>query len=141
MQVAADLVLAQSWEVVEATGGENSSEHVLRLQWTLDHHVILRRQRAPFTQIEYQRASALLELVEALITASGVTSEYGWVEELTNDKPVLVRLARPQDTAAVEELHKRSSEKSIYQRYFTPKNTWREENLRRVSGGIAELLL
>jgi len=134
-QAAADLVLAQSWEVVEATGGENSSQHVLRLQWTLDHHVILRRQRAPFTQIEYQRASALLELVEALITASGVTSEYGWVEELTNNKPVLVRLARPEDTDAVEELHKRSSEKSIYQRYFIPKNTWREENLRRVSGG------
>jgi RimJ/RimL family protein N-acetyltransferase len=134
-QAAADLVLAQSWEVVEATSGENSTEHVLRLQWTLDHHVILRRERAPFTQIEYQRASALLELVEALITASGVTSEYGWVDELTDNKPVLVRLARPEDTSAVEQLHKRSSEKSIYQRYFTPKNSWREENLRRVSGG------
>lgn len=134
-QAAADLVLAQSWEVVEATSGENSTEHVLRLQWTLDHHVILRREAAPFTQVEYQRASALLELVEALITASGVTSEFGWVDELTNNNPVLVRLARPEDTAAVEQLHKRSSEKSIYQRYFTPKNSWREENLRRVSGG------
>lgn len=30
-QAAADLVLAQSWEVVEATSGENSSENVLRL--------------------------------------------------------------------------------------------------------------
>ncbi len=134
-QAAADLVLAQSWEVVEATSGENSSVHVLRLQWTLDHHVILRREAAPFTQVEYQRASALLELVEALITASGVTSEFGWVDELKNNNPVLVRLARPEDTLAVEQLHKRSSEKSIYQRYFTPKNTWREENLRRVSGG------
>jgi len=134
-QAAADLVLAQSWEVVEATSGENSTEHVLRLQWTLDHHVILRREAAPFTQVEYQRASALLELVEALITASGVTSEFGWVDELPNNNPVLVRLARPKDTAAVEQLHKRSSEKSIYQRYFTPKNSWREENLRRVSGG------
>lgn len=134
-QAAADLVLAKSWEVVEATSGENSSEHVLRLQWTLDQHVILRREGAPFTQVEYQRASALLELVEALVTASGVTSEYGWVEELTNNNPVLVRLARPEDTEAVEQLHKRSSEKSIYQRYFTPKNSWREENLRRVSGG------
>jgi len=134
-QAAADLVLAKSWEVAEATSGENSSEHVLRLQWTLDQHVILRREGAPFTQVEYQRASALLELVEALVTASGVTSEYGWVEELTNNNPVLVRLARPEDTEAVEQLHKRSSEKSIYQRYFTPKNSWREENLRRVSGG------
>jgi len=134
-QAAADLILAQSWEVVEATSGENSSERVLRLQWTLDQHVILRREGAPFTQVEYQRASALLELVEALVTASGVTSEYGWVEELTNNKPVLVRLARPEDTEAVEQLHIRSSEKSIYQRYFTPKNSWREENLRRVSGG------
>ena len=134
-QAAADLVLAKSWEVAEATSGENSSEHVLRLQWTLDQHVILRREGAPFTQVEYQRASALLELVEALVTASGVTSEYGWIEELTNNNPALVRLARPQDTEAVEQLHKRSSEKSIYQRYFTPKNSWREENLRRVSGG------
>ena len=134
-QAAADLVLAKSWEVVEATSGENSSEHVLRLQWTLDQHVILRREGAPFTQVEYQRASALLELVEALVTASGVTSEYGWVEELTNNNPALVRLARPEDTEAVEQLHRRSSEKSIYQRYFTPKNSWREENLRRVSGG------
>lgn len=140
-QAAADLVLAQSWEVVEATSGENSTEHVLRLQWTLDHHVILRRDRAPFTQIEYQRASALLELVEALITASGVTSEFGWVDELTNSQPVLVRLARPEDTSAVEQLHKRSSEKSIYQRYFTPKNSWREENLRRVSGGHSGITL
>jgi len=134
-QAAADLVLAKSWEVAEATSGENSSEHVLRLQWTLDQHVILRREGAPFTQVEYQRASALLELVEALVTASGVTSEYGWVEELTNNNPALVRLARPEDTEAVEQLHRRSSEKSIYQRYFTPKNSWREENLRRVSGG------
>ncbi len=140
-QAAADLVLAQSWEVVEATSGENSTEHVLRLQWTLDHHVILRREAASFTQVEYQRASALLELVEALITASGVTSEFGWVDELANNNPVLVRLARPEDTAAVEQLHKRSSEKSIYQRYFTPKNSWREENLRRVSGGHSGITL
>lgn len=74
-------------------------------------------------------------MVEVLIAASGVTSEFGWGDELTNNNPVFVRLARPEDTLAVEQLHKKSSEKLIYQRYFTPKNTWREENLRRVSGG------
>lgn len=134
-QAAADLVLARSWEVTDSTDGENSSEYVLRLQWTLDNHVILRRDRAPFTKVEYQRASALLELVEALTTVRGIPEDYGWVDELSDDTTVWVRLARPEDTVAVEDLHRRCSPRSIYQRYFTPKNSWREENLRRVSGG------
>lgn len=134
-QAAADLVLARSWEVTDATTGPNASEHVLRLQWTVDRHVVLRRDQAPFTRVEYERASALLELVEAITTVRDLPNTYGWVEELTDDTNVWVRLARPEDTWAVEDLHRRASEQSIYQRYFTPKNTWREENLRRVSGG------
>ncbi len=134
-QAAADLVLARSWEVTDSTSGDNGSENVLRLQWTVDHHVILRRDRAPFTRVEYERASALLELVQAITTVRELPQIYGWVEELTDDTSVWVRLARPEDTWAVEDLHNRVSEQSIYQRYFTPKNTWREENMRRVSGG------
>jgi RimJ/RimL family protein N-acetyltransferase len=134
-QAAADLVLARSWEVTDATTGPNASENVLRLQWTVDRHVVLRRDQAPFTRVEYERASALLELVEAITTVRDLPTTYGWVEELTDDTTVWVRLARPEDTWAVEDLHQRASEQSIYQRYFTPKNTWREENLRRVSGG------
>lgn len=134
-QAAADLVFARSWEVADATTGPNASEHILRLQWTFDKHVILRRDIAPFTKVEYQRASALLELVEAITAFRADVDSYGWVEELADDSTVWVRLARPEDTWDVEDLHRRVSEQSIYQRYFTPKNSWREENLRRVSGG------
>jgi RimJ/RimL family protein N-acetyltransferase len=134
-QAAADLVLARSWEVTDATSGPNASDNVLRLQWTVDTHVVLRRDQAPFTRVEYERASALLELVETITAVRDLPSSYGWVEELSDDTSVWVRLARPEDTWAVQDLHRRVSEQSIYQRYFTPKNTWREENLRRVSGG------
>lgn len=61
-QAAADLLLADSWEVVDASAGEDSSPRAARLQWTVDQHVIVRRADAPFTAGEYERASALLEL-------------------------------------------------------------------------------
>lgn len=32
-------------------------------------------------------------------------------------------------------MHKRCSKRSRYHRYFTPMNSWRDENLRRISGG------
>ena len=32
-------------------------------------------------------------------------------------------------------MHERCSERSRYHRYFTPMNSWREGNLRRISGG------
>ena len=32
-------------------------------------------------------------------------------------------------------MHERCSPDSRYQRYFTPMNEWREDNLRRISGG------
>ena len=46
-----------------------------------------------------------------------------------------VRLGRPEDSDGVERMHDRSSPESRYQRYFTPMNEWREDNLRRISGG------
>lgn len=133
-QAAAELLLADSWEVVDALVGEDSSPRAARLQWTVDRHVIVRRARAPFTAGEYERASALLELMDAVTVARGAPS-FGWRDVLADGTEIVTRLARPEDTAAVEALHARCSAESLYQRYFTPKNSWREENLRKISGG------
>lgn len=133
-EAAADLLLADSWEVVDASVGEDSSAHTARLQWTVDEHVVLRRAAAPFTDGEYARASALLELLDAVTVARG-TSGFGWRDSLADGTEIVTRLARPEDTAAVEALHSRCSQESLLHRYFTPKNSWREENLRRISGG------
>lgn len=132
---AAELVLADSWAVVEAIEGENASDDVLRLQWTPDRHVLLFRRQAPFTRTERSRASALLELVSAVAQAWGEADGYGWREQMRDGSSITVRLGRPADTVGVEELHQRCSEESRYERYFTPMNTWREEQLRRISGG------
>lgn len=133
-QAAADLLLADSWEVVDASVGEDSSAHTARLQWTVDQHVIVRRSTAPFTAGEYARASALLELLDAVTVARG-TPGFGWRDSLADGTEIITRLARPEDTSAVEALHARCSQESLLHRYFTPKNSWREENLRRISGG------
>ncbi len=133
-QAAAQLLLADSWEVVDASVGEDSSPTAARLQWTVDRHVIVRRVDAVFTAGEYERASALLELMDAVTVARGAPS-FGWRDVLTEGTEVVTRLARPEDTTAVEALHARCSPESLYQRYFTPKNSWREENLRKISGG------
>jgi RimJ/RimL family protein N-acetyltransferase len=133
-QAVADLVLADSWEVTTASEGADSSTFVLRLQWTPERHVILRRTRAPFTRTERNRASALLALIAALSEARGDSSGYGWRETLPDGRTVSVRLSRPEDTAGVEAMHERCSADSRYQRYFTPMSEWREENLRRISG-------
>jgi GNAT superfamily N-acetyltransferase/AcrR family transcriptional regulator len=132
-RAAADLVLADSWEVLPASTGPDASPLVLRLQWTLDHHVVLRRTVAPFTPDEQRRASALLDLVAAVAEARG-DEQFGWREFLPDGSTVIVRLARPEDATGVEEMHDRSSSHTRYQRYFTPMNEWREENLRRISG-------
>lgn len=133
-QAAAELLLADSWEVVDASVGEDSSAHTARLQWTVDQHVILRRAGAAFTAGEYARASALLELLDAVTSAHGIPG-FGWRDVLADGTEIVTRLARPEDTAAVESLHARCSPESLLHRYFTPKNSWREENLRRISGG------
>jgi RimJ/RimL family protein N-acetyltransferase/AcrR family transcriptional regulator len=134
-QAVADLVLADSWEVAPATEGADSTAFILRLQWTPERHVILRRTRAPFTQTERNRASALLELIAELAEVRGGSEGYGWRENLADGRTVSVRLSRPEDTAGVEAMHERCSPESRYQRYFTPMNEWREDNLRRISGG------
>jgi RimJ/RimL family protein N-acetyltransferase len=134
-KAVADLVLADSWEVTTATVGDDSSDLVLRLQWTPERHVVLRRVRAPFTRIELNRASALLMLVAALSEARGEVDGFGWRENLGDGRAISIRLARPQDTEGVERMHERCSPTSRYQRYFTPMNEWREDNLRRISGG------
>ena len=134
-KAAAELVLADSWEVTRASQGADDSALVLRLQWTLERHVVLRRVRAPFTRIEQNRASALLGLVAALSQARGDEEGFGWREDLASGRAVTVRLARPEDAERVERMHARSSPESRYQRYFTPMNEWREDNLRRISGG------
>ncbi len=134
-QAAAELVLADSWEVVDAVEGADSTDFVLRLQWTPEQHVLLHRVRAPFTRTERHRASALLELVAAMSEAWGEADGFGWREILRGGEAVTVRLSRPADVTGVEELHDRCSEESRYERYFTPMNTWRGEWLRRISGG------
>ena len=132
-RAAADLVLADAWEVLPASSGPDASPKVLRLQWTLDHHVVLRRHVAPFTPYEQLRASALLDLVAAVAEARG-EEQFGWREPVPDGSTVIVRLARPEDAGGVEDMHGRASSHSRYQRYFTPMNEWREENLRRISG-------
>lgn len=134
-QAVADLVLADSWEVTTAAEGADSSDFILRLQWTPERHVVLRRVRAPFTRTERNRASAMLALVAAMSEAMGEPEGYGWRENLRDGRTVAIRLGRPADTAGVEAMHDRCSPESRYQRYFTPMNEWREDNLRRISGG------
>jgi len=134
-QAAAELVLADSWQVVDAVAGLDSTDLVLRLQWTPERHVLLHRSRAPFTRVERNRVSALLELVAAVAHAWGDAEGYGWREVLRDGRTMTVRLSRPADAAGVDDLHRRCSEESRYERYFTPMNTWREEQLRRISGG------
>ena len=134
-KAAADLVLADAWEVTTATTGDDSSALIQRLQWTPERHVILRRVRAPFTTNERNRASALLELVAALAEVRGEPDSFGWRENLDDGRYISVRLSRPEDVTGVERMHERCSPESRYQRYFTPMNEWREDNLRRISGG------
>jgi len=115
--------------------GEDSSAKILRLQWTPERHVVLHRVRAPFTKTERNRASALLALVSALAEVRGEPDSYGWRESLDDGRAISIRLSRPEDMTGVEEMHERCSPESRYQRYFTPMNEWREDNLRRISGG------
>lgn len=133
-KAAADLVLADSWEVTTAAEGADASALVLRLQWTPERHVILRRSLAPFTATEQNRAAALLALVSTLSEVRGEFEGFGWRENLADGRSVVVRLGRPDDAAGVQRMHGRSSPASVYQRYFTPMNEWREDNLRRISG-------
>lgn len=134
-EFVADLMLADSWEVQQASAGSDSGETTMRIQWTMDRHVVLHRRAAPFTRTERMRASALLSMIAALAEVQGADEDFGWHDTLRDGTPVRIRLARPADIDGVEAMHARCSEESRYQRYFTPMNTWRELNLRRISGG------
>ncbi len=129
---AAALVEADEVKVAEATQGEDDRVDVLRLQWTMDRHVVLRRDWAPFARAERTRASALLRLSAAITSLTG-ESPLGWAEPIESGT-VWIRLARPEDADAVAAMHERCSEQSRYQRYFSVAQ-WRDVQLRRLSGG------
>jgi GNAT superfamily N-acetyltransferase/AcrR family transcriptional regulator len=131
--VAAALVLADQYDVVEAAEGVDDSPGVLRLQWTPDHHVVLRREWCPFSQTEQVRASSLLRLSAAVASATGDDGQAGWIDAVQGGT-VWIRLGRPEDAKAVEQMHDRTSERSRYLRYFSLRE-WRELQLRRLSGG------
>lgn len=132
---AAALALADSWRVLPASSGPDSSAEVMRLQWTPDLHVVLTRKAAPFVDVERQRASALLRLVDALANKPEGTGGFGWRITLKDGIPIDIRLARPADADAVAAMHERCSDDARYQRYFAPVSAWREDQLRRLAGG------
>ncbi len=131
--MAMRLVAADHVEVVEATKGEVDSPDVLRLQWTPERHVLLRRTWAPFAMSEQTRASALLRLSAAIAVAAGDSDAQGWVEPI-KDGTVWVRLAYPEDAEAVTAMHGRCSERTLYLRYVSA-GDWHEIQMRRLSGG------
>lgn len=130
---AAKLVEATSVEVTDATEGEDETPYVLRLQWTPEQHVVLRRDWAPFAEAERTRVSAFLRLSAAIATATGNEEAAGWVESVKGGT-VWIRLARPEDAEAVAEMHDRCSEQSRFQRYFSLAD-WHGQHLHRLSGG------
>jgi AcrR family transcriptional regulator/RimJ/RimL family protein N-acetyltransferase len=129
---AAALIEADEVTVAEATQGDDDRVDVMRLQWTMDRHVVLRRDWAPFARAERTRASALLRLSAAIAALTG-DSPLGWVEPIESGT-VWIRLARPEDSDEVAAMHERCSEQSRYQRFFSVVE-WRDVQLRRLSGG------
>src|SRR5664280_2776059 len=135
MLAAATLVEADHFEVTNATEGEDDDDDVLRLQWTADRHVVLHRDWAPFARAEKTRASALLRLAASVSRMAGDVEALSWVEQITGDATVWIRLARPEDADAVAAMHERCSPQSRYQRYLGGANEWRDISLRRLTGG------
>jgi AcrR family transcriptional regulator/RimJ/RimL family protein N-acetyltransferase len=131
--VAMQLVAADHVEVVRATKGQDDGPDVLRLQWTQERHVLLRRTWAPFTRVEQARASALLRLSAAIAVAAGDADAQGWVEPV-KDGTVWIRLAHPEDAEAVGAMHRRCSDRTLYLRYVSS-GDWHEIQMRRLSGG------
>jgi AcrR family transcriptional regulator/RimJ/RimL family protein N-acetyltransferase len=130
---AMQLVAADHVEVVRATKGQDDGPDVLRLQWTPERHVLLRRTWAPFTRVEQARASALLRLSAAIAVAAGDTDAQGWVEPV-KDGTTWIRLAHPEDAEAVGAMHRRCSDRTLYLRYVSS-GDWHEIQMRRLSGG------
>ena len=132
---AATLVEADHFEVTGATVGEDDSTDVLRLQWTPDRHVVLHRHWAPFAGPRRPGRPPCSGSPRPSRASRGTPRRCGWVEPVKGGGTVWIRLARPEDAEAVEAMHGRCSEKSRYQRYFSPVNEWRDVNLRRITGG------
>ncbi|HEX7536435.1 MAG TPA: GNAT family N-acetyltransferase [Dermatophilaceae bacterium] len=132
---AATLVEADHFEVTNATEGEDDDDDVLRLQWTADQHVVLHRAWAPFARAERTRASALLRLAASASRVAGDAEALGWVEPVTGDGTVWIRLARPEDGDAVAAMHERCTVQTRYQRYLGGASEWRDISLRRLTGG------
>lgn len=132
-QVAARLVAADSFEVVDAAEGVSDQPGLLRLQWTAHRHVLLRRDWCPFTRSEQVRASALLRLSAAIARMAGDEDANGWIDAVKGGT-VWIRLARPEDADAVAEMHDRCSERTRYLRYFATVE-WRDIQMRRLAGG------
>ena len=132
---AAMLVEADRFEVTDATQGEDDSARVLRLQWTLDRHVVLHRDWAPFAKVEKTRASALLRLATAISSMRGDSNASGWVAPVKGGGTVWIRLARSEDADAISAMHDRSSEESRYRRYLQAGNARSDLHLRWLSGG------
>lgn len=130
---AMQLVGADHVEVVAATKGQNDGPDVLRLQWTPECHVLLRRTWAPFTPVEQARASAALRLAAAIAVASGDDDAQGWVESV-KDATVWIRLAHPEDAHGVGAMHRRCSDRALHLRYMSS-GRWPELQMRHLSGG------
>ncbi len=134
-QQIADLIEADSFELVGALEGTDDQTDVLRLQWTPNHHIVLRRDWAPFSRAEQSRASAAMRLAEAMARLDPPDPAHNWVEELPGGSTVWIRLARPEDADAVAAMLDRCSERTISSRYFRNVTSWRDLTLRRMSGG------
>ena len=132
-QAAAELLEADTVEVIGANEGADDSARVLRLQWTADDHVVLHRSWAPFARAEQARASALLRLAAAVAQLTGDEEAVGWMEPI-RDGRVWIRLAHPEDADALADMHQRCSERTRYLRYVTL-GEWRDVQLRRLTGG------
>lgn len=131
--IAKELVAADHVEVVRAAEGQVDGPDVLRLQWTPERHVLLRRTWAPFTRVEQTRASSLLRLSAAIAAAAGDVDAQGWVEPV-KDGTVWIRLAKPEDAEAVGAMHQRCTDRTLYLRYVSS-GDWHEIQIRRLSGG------
>jgi RimJ/RimL family protein N-acetyltransferase len=132
-RAARELLEAESVEVIRPNEGVDDRSNVLRLQWTPDEHVILRRSWAPFARAEQARASALLRFATTVARQAGDEDAVGWMQPI-KDGRVWIRLAHPEDADALAEMHQRCSERTRYLRYVSL-GEWRDVQLRRLTGG------
>lgn len=90
--------------------------------------VVLRRQWAPFTDVELSRANALL----GLLTAAEANIAAPSVVACDDGATVVLRGGRPADSEAVSELHSRCSMETLFHRYHTGMRTLPRRWLHRL---------